>query len=856
MPVMAQRRKGGKSLYSLPARNTQQANKTESHLKKKYFQYFCTKFKFYPEMILGNKGLIICCLFVLTTINLQAQVRGVVTEKETDLTIPFASVIYEISGNKQVVIADKKGEFSIRQSPVSLNVSCVGFKPLTVYVENADFIKIKMETDSRMLAELKVTPKNNPALRIIRNALKNKDINNHEKYDRYAYRCYMKTSMGVKLPADSLFSDTTKKVDKKDSYFISESITLCRKDGAAEEDEIIATSTSGMKSPLLAQLVYSVFHKDISVYNNSIPILAAKGSDDKLETEYLSPLASGCMASYNYQLENTFFTEQDTVYEIGFSPKKNSNINGLAGTMYINSNGYAVESIIAKSALQSLIDFRFKQDYKRIDGKWFPQNLDLEMLFRIFESKKNPLDNMAYFITSAIDSVTYNLHGKKIPVRLDKIFVTETDNKKGKAMIEQMRPVQLTANELYAYHIVDSVMGENNFLLDAMLNSLTKVNRGKIELGKFDLDYPRLYSTNAFENKRWGFGAHTNENLLKWLMLGGYFGYGTKDKLWKYGGDVEFVLHKAREVRLKISHQNSLKETGRDMTNDLAFLADYYRNIESCRFDRVVENRAELGCHIIPSLKGNISFNSMKINPLYDYAYKGETLDRYVSDNVQMNLRWAVNEKYTAFGTNRLASERGNPIFNANYTRGLKTFHPNSLIYNKWVASMSLNAYHGRIGELNIFIEGGLIDRPLPYGLMFTGEGSKNRIFSFYSSRAFQTMRPYEFLSDRYVHLFLIHNFGSLLLKTKMLSPEFKIAFNAGWGNLKNAGYHDIAFLTKNKIYQETGLFIDNIAKVKITGFFFIKAGLGAYYRIGYYRNDAPKDNLALKLQIGLSFKK
>jgi hypothetical protein len=338
-------------------------------------------------------------------------------------------------------------------------------------------------------------------------------------------------------------------------------------------------------------------------------------------------------------------------------------------------------------------------------------------------------------------------------------------------------------------------------------------------------------------------------------MAGGYFGYGTGDKLWKYGGDVEFVLNKARELRLKISHQNSLKEAGRDMTNDLAFLSTYYRNIESYRFDHVAENRMELSCHIIPSLKGNISFNSMKIKPLYDYSYQGEALDNYISDNIQINLRWAINEKYTAFGTNRIASVRGNPVFNINYTHGFKILNFNSPVYNKWIASMHLKAYHGRIGESNIFMEGGLIDRPLPYGLMFTGEGCKNKLFSFYSQRAFQTMRPYEFLSDRYIHLFLMHNFGSLLLKTKWISPELKAAYNAGWGNLENAEDHEISFLRKNKIYQETGLFIDNVVKVKIQGFFYLKAGLGAFYRIGSYRNDRPKDNLALKLQIGISLK-
>jgi hypothetical protein len=219
--------------------------------------------------------------------------------------------------------------------------------------------------------------------------------------------------------------------------------------------------------------------------------------------------------------------------------------------------------------------------------------------------------------------------------------------------------------------------------------------------------------------------------------------------------------------------------------------------------------------------------------------FEGVHPDDYVADNIQLNVRYAVNEKFATLGTNRFASELGNPVFNINYTHGLKTFNPGSFIYNKWIASMQLNAYHGRIGEASIFLEGGYIDRPLPYGLMFTGEGSKNDLFSFYSQRAFQTMHPYEFLSDRYVNLFFMHDFGSLLFKTKRLRPEFKVAYNAGWGNIEKTDQYNFPFASKDKLYQEAGLFIDNIVRIKFT-FFYLKLGLGAYYRLGYYQYDKP----------------
>ncbi|MDR2824898.1 MAG: hypothetical protein LBB41_06850 [Prevotellaceae bacterium] len=62
-----------------------------------------------------------------------------------------------------------------------------------------------------------------------------------------------------------------------------------------------------------------------------------------------------------------------------------------------------------------------------------------------------------------------------------------------------------------------------------------KLPQFKLEIGKFDLDLGRIISENKFEGTRWGIGAFTNENLLRWFNTGGYIGYGTKDKRLKYG---------------------------------------------------------------------------------------------------------------------------------------------------------------------------------------------------------------------------------------------------------------------------------------------------------------------------------
>jgi hypothetical protein len=785
---------------------------------------------------------------------MQAQVKGIITDKKTHFPIPFASLSYETGTGKSGMIANAKGGFSIASNIKALTVSCIGYNSITINVTD-NYMLIELEENETLLNEVLITPGNNPALRIIREALKNKHLNNFERYENYSYRCYQKTVLGELSP--SSIDSTTIKNDK-DAYLISENLSLCRKSGGATEEKIIATRTSGLKTPVFGQVTYTLFYKAISFYNNNISIFGGVDSENKLETDYLSPLCDGCLSAYNYYLENEFVNEGDTVFEISYFPGKNKNFNALRGKMYISSPDYALKSIVAQPNDKRSITFKFKQEYARTDGKWFPSHLEEEIAFKIkmsaSGSKKFSGTYPAYFVSAQIDSVSFV--NQIFKPRIETIFLDEKSIKNSDTLLNIYRPIPLTEKEIRAYHQIDSVMEKRHYIMDYLINGITKIDEGKISIDKIDIDLPRIYSKNRYENSRLGLGLHSNENMIKFLSTGGYFGYGTKDKQWKYGCDVEFTLNRAHEIKLKYSYQNSLKEVGREMTNSLGFTADYFRNLESWRFDRCEENRLEAAMHIHKSLKINLSINTNKLSPLYDYTFCGNILTNYLSDYAQISLRYAPGAKYSTLGKQRLNISEGNPVFNLIYTRGVNFLHANSFVFNKLEASMNLIAYNGRIGQTNLFLEGGYIDRPLPYGLLFTGEGGKNNLFSYFIPRTFQTMQPYEFLSDSYVNLFFTHNFGSLLLRTKKFSPELIISYNGSCGDLKNTSEHaGIQFQTKNHIYQEAGLIVDNLFNLSYLNFFSVKFGIGAFYRLGYYRYDNLEDNAALKFSVKFDIK-
>ena len=163
--------------------------------------------------------------------------------------------------------------------------------------------------------------------------------------------------------------------------------------------------------------------------------------------------------------------------------------------------------------------------------------------------------------------------------------------------------------------------------------------------------------------------------------------------------------------------------------------------------------------------------------------------------------------------------------------------------------------YNRLLGQTDLRIEGGYIDKNLPYGLFFSGEGSKGGHFSFVLKNTFQTMRPDEFLSDKYANLFFKQNFGAFLFKAKYFQPEFSVAYNIGLGGLREASAHEIDFKEKKYPYQESGLIIDNIIRIPILNMFYVRLGVGGFLRHGHYEFDKFEDNISLKTSLKISIK-
>ena len=286
-----------------------------------------------------------------------------------------------------------------------------------------------MEVDTLKFNEVIITPSNNPAIRIIKNVLKNKEKNNFENYEKYRYLCYIKATYDLKLSNNATAYDSLNirknKFLNKHALFISESVASCSRINNLTDNKIIATKTSGFENPLVGLSLFSGFHNSISFYNNNISLFKIPITNDKTIEEYLSPFSDDCLRSYNFRLEENFESSTDTIFVIKFFPKKDTNFNGLKGSVYISSNGYAIKNIVAEPSEKGLIDFKFRQDYEYINERWFPTKLDEEIGFVSMQINRNINAYPVYLVTSKIDNVDFNPSINYDSINYEKVYLDE-----------------------------------------------------------------------------------------------------------------------------------------------------------------------------------------------------------------------------------------------------------------------------------------------------------------------------------------------------------------------------------------------------------------------------------------------
>lgn len=811
---------------------------------------------------------------------------GKIVDSKTREPLAFVNIV--INGSNNGGTTDIDGRFRLRSGRKFQSIQCtyVGYEPLKYTVSsNVENLLLKMTRKEIDLSEVEILPGINPAHRIIRNAIENRDINDPEKVRSFSYTAYDKTVFTVdadttvkndfsalidtsmaqvsggmsveftpakdSIKADSAMTDSaTRQIEKLISQqylFLMENVTQRKfMEPDKSVNNVIATKMSGFKDPILVFLSTQI--QSFSFYKPFITIFQA---------EYVNPIGTGSLSRYFFKIEDTTYSGKDTVFIISFRPRKGTNFDGMKGLVAINSNRWAIQNVTAEPYPNTGgFTIRIHQLYEFIDGRqWFPVQLNTDIAFNNLRIGKYKAvgSGRSYIKDIVLNPELVRREFQHLDVEVDKDATVRNE-----AFWNQFRVDSLSAKDRKTYRVIDSIGAANNF--DKMAKTFQTLISGRIPWGPIDFDINRFINYSTYEGLVLGLGIHTNDRLSTWFKVGGFYQYAFGSSTSKYGGDVRFLVNRRHDITLSASYSFDLTESGGTTfpSDNTSILGGNFRSLLIKRMDLTESFRFSVGFRTLKYLLFNAGINNeFKKSGSNDWAtWVNDTTvllsNEYHFSEITAGFKWAYKEKFIQTVKSKISLGTKYPVVWLQYTRGLKNFLGGEFDYNRFDLKISKTFHIKFLGKLTCQLNAGYVDQPIPASNLFNGNGSY-RMITIYAPNSFATMRMNEFLSNGYGALYLYHDFGYLLFKgKKWFHPEFAIAQNIGFGWLQQKEHYSFMSTPPREMnlgYYESGLLINNLVNLQL-----LNVGIGAFYRYGPYSMENIGDNFAYKASIFFPF--
>ena len=231
----------------------------------------------------------------------------------------------------------------------------------------------------------------------------------------------------------------------------------------------------------------------------------------------------------------------------------------MTGRLYINTNGYAIQLVVAEPKQEGKVQLKIQQQYSFYNNQqWFPMQLNSTILFdSTFSAASFPLVGEG---RSYIKNIVLGAPLKPSDFSPITLQINPDAEKADDALWEKYRGQSLTEKELKTYHVIDSVGKELN--LDRRLKAIEALTTGEVALGYVNFDLKKLLAFNQYEGFRLGGGLRTNHRMSEKFNTGIYAAYGFNDQALKYGGDAMVHLYRKRNIWFKLEYSNDVFEMG------------------------------------------------------------------------------------------------------------------------------------------------------------------------------------------------------------------------------------------------------------------------------------------------------
>lgn len=785
-------------------------------------------------------------LLGLPAINSIAQVKkiaGTIKDKQSDEPIPFASVILKKTG--QGILTDSLGKFTLFPerwlANDTLEIMSVGYKIALVPLpekQDSFFINLKMEVLPPTV-EATVKSKYNRALWFWNKIISRKPYNDRTRWDNYAYEIYNKLELDLdninkqKLGKNKLlkpldfvlvFVDSTSEERPFLPVYLTETLSdyFYQKDPKKAYEVLKAAKVDGVDNESLVKQLGGMY-QNINVYNDFIPVF---------DKQFISPFNSNGDRYYNFKLLDTQYLNKKRLVHFRFTPKQKGG-DVFTGDCWVHDTSFAIQKITLRPAADANInyigDLTLIQEFRLInDSIWFLYKD--KFVADIIPLGKNKLA-LKGRKTTTYKHVVLNDTATTLVLQKTK-KAEQVDVKKN--LLDQPdsfwtnnRHEELNKNEQTVYKVLDTL--EKNPTFIRYRNTLNFLTTGTKDIGNITIG-PWFYwiSGNNYEGTRVRWDLATNKGFNKHLYLHGYLGYGFKDERYKGKIEARYLLNRNPWTYLHASYRNDF-DNGQvyydQLSTDNLFATGFRRPGIPFKFQRAEETKIEFYKETHSGLAVGLTASSKQYEALENLP--GKELfpavqgSQFNSFETMLRLRFAYLERTIEDGFYRVTLGSDFPIVDARFTHGWPGVLKSSYQYNKIDVSISDYLKLPPYGTLYYNIFGGKVFGTVPYQFLEIQPG--NELY-YYNKYAFNLMKRFEFITDKFIGFNVEHNFGNGLFRYIPLTRKLK--FRQFWSakgvigdlstenrQLNFVGNYPFKSLD-NKMYLELGTGIDNIFKL------------------------------------------
>jgi hypothetical protein len=784
---------------------------------------------------------ILISFFFLASLHAQQYtIKGKVFNAENKEGLPFVPVI--IKGTSIGAQTDFDGNFVIKTSKPgdSLVASYFGYKRFARKINpNLTVQEINMPLTNEGLALEEVTVKagENPAHRIIRNVIANKEKNNKDRLDAYEYETYNKIEFDMnRIPKEIRESKVLKPIqfvfnnmdstfsDEKPSlpFFIIENISdfYYQKNPKRKREIVKASRITGIENTSISSVMGDMY-QNINLYDNNLLVF---------NKQLPSPVSDDGFFYYKYFLEDSLFIGNTRCYHIRFKPKRTQELS-FTGNMWIADTTWGVKRIEMTVPKDANINFinavNIIQEFKYVDSTWM---LSKDRLVIDFAPTKKATGFYGRKTTSYKNYVLNRPKEDKFYQLGDKIDVLDDATKKSDEFWQLNRHDSLTARELKIYKMIDTIQSLPFYktwvdIFYVFVAGYAKVNN--FEIGP----YYNLVSYNRVEGMRLRFGGRTSRKFSRWYELNGYVAYGMKDEVWKYSlGFKSFLTKRPRRqlvgVELKSDYE-ILGQSTNGFSQDNLF-ASFFRTSPLTNLTKVDNTQAWYEREWFPGLTTRLTLSGSLYTPVGAATYRYYRKDGVLADKenlrnteVRVNIRFAYKEKFVGGDFDRVSLGTTWPIMQLNYAKSLQNAFGGEYDYQKVAVNLFDRIRITPIlGYTDYMIQAGKIWGQVAYPLLELHGGNETYVYDYY---AYNMMRYYEFGSDQYVSVGVFHHFEGLMFNKVPLLKKLKwrevVSAKAVWGSVDTRNRQTLIFPTtlrslEREPYVEATAGIENIFKV------------------------------------------